>query len=242
VLVGVPIADFTGAMLLAQAVLLGLLARHQTGRGQRIDVSMLAGLAYSLTTRLASYWATGVEPRRNGSAHSVTAPYESYATADGSVVAGAWAPDAWPRFCLAIERSDLVDDPRFATNPDRVANRDALNELLRPLFTTKTTVEWEERFHRASALFGPIATVAEILGHPQMAGRVQMVDHPDLGPIPQMGPPISLSETPAAVVGPAPILGQHTAAVLADAGFSADEVEGLLARGVVAGPPVSESR
>src|SRR5262249_3239305 len=117
VLVGVPMADFTGAMTLTQAVLLGLMARDRTGEGPHMDVSMLAAMVYSLTTRLASYWANGEEPERWGSAHSVVAPYQAYETADGYVVAGAWAPEAWPRFCRAIDRSDLVEDPRFATNP-----------------------------------------------------------------------------------------------------------------------------
>ncbi|HMG41630.1 MAG TPA: CoA transferase, partial [Acidimicrobiales bacterium] len=93
-LVGIPIADFTGAMTMVQGVLLGLLAREKTGRGQRVDIPMLSALVFGLTTRLASYWADGDDPVRHGAAHSVVAPYQVYATSDGKVVAGAWAPEA----------------------------------------------------------------------------------------------------------------------------------------------------
>jgi crotonobetainyl-CoA:carnitine CoA-transferase CaiB-like acyl-CoA transferase len=236
VLVGVPIADYTGAMLLMQAVLLGLRARDSTGEGQRIDVSMLAGLISSLTTRLASYWATGEDPQRCGSAHSVVAPYQAYETADGYVVAGAWAPEGWPRFCEAIGRSDLIDDPRFATNVDRVERRDELNAILVPLIRSRTTDEWEGRFHAANALFGPVCTIAQILDHPQAEGLVSTVKHSSLGDIPQVGSPIAMSATPGRTQLPPPLLGEHTEVVLSELGFTPAEIEHLVAEGIVSGP------
>ena len=232
VLVGVPVADFTGAMLLIQAVLLGLRARDLTGCGQKVDVSMLAGLVSSLTTRLASYWATGEDPVRCGSAHSVVAPYQAYQTADGYIVAGAWAPEGWPRFCDAIDRGDLVDDPRFATNADRVARRDELNEILTPLLRQRTNDEWEARFDAANALFGPVCTISEILAHPQARGLVGMVKHRTLGELPQVASPIELSATPARMERPPPELGQHTIEVLAEAGFTGAEIDDFLRRGI----------
>lgn len=236
VLVGVPIADFTGAMLVVQGVLLGLAARERTGRGQLVDISMLAGLMFSLTTRLASYWATGVEPERFGSAHSVTAPYQAYETSDGHVVAGAWAPEAWPRFCDAIDRPDLVDDPRFATNPDRVANVSDLNQVLVPLFKTRSTAEWQERFQRASALFGEVCSIGRIVDHPQTRDLVRHVEHATLGPVPQLAPPIAMSDTPAAMRLPPPVLGQHSEDVLRQLGYGEEEVDVLLRRKIVVGP------
>lgn len=233
VLVGAPIADFTGALLLVQGVLLALLARERTGEGQHVEVSMLAGLASSLTTRLASYWATGEEPRRNGSAHSVVAPYEAFETADGFAVAGAWAPDAWPRFCAAIERVDLVDDPRFATNADRVRNRSELNDILRPLFLSRSTADWERRFHDANALFGEVCTIGTLLAHPQAQGMVGEVQHATLGALPQLEPPVALSGTPGRLGRAAPVLGEHSIEILAEAGLDQDEVDSMVGSSVV---------
>ena len=234
-LVGVPVADFTGAMMVIQGVLLALLARERTGRGQHVDISMLGGLLFSLTTRLASYWATGDDSQRHGHAHSVVAPYQTYETADGRVVAGAWAPEGWPRFCAALGRPDLVDDARFAVNTDRVANRDVLNAELVPLFKEHTTAEWEEIFHRERALFGEVCTIARALAHPQAQtlDMVQSVDHARVGTIPQLATPIKLSDTPAQLRLPPPMLGQHTAEVLAQAGCSAEEIARLVESGTV---------
>jgi formyl-CoA transferase/CoA:oxalate CoA-transferase len=232
VLVGVPIADFTGAMLLVQSVLLGLRARDLTGVGQKIEVSMLAGLLFSLTTRLASFWTTGEEPHRCGSAHSVVAPYEAFETADGFAVAGAWAPEAWPRFCVAIDRADLVEDPRFIDNPSRVAHRDELNAILHDVFPARTTAQWEEKFRAANALFGEVCTFSRILDHPQTAGMVQTVRHATLGDIPQMSAPISMSATPPSMRRPPPLLGEHTLEVLSELGYDTVTIDRLVRQGV----------
>ena len=234
-LVGVPVADFTGAMALVQAVLLGLLVRERTGRGQRVEVSMLAALMYSLTTRLATYWTTGEEPARHGSAHSVVAPYGAFQTSDGWVMAGAWAADGWPRFCRALGLTDLIDDPRFDTNPKRVRHREQLDALVKPVFRSATTARWQERFARERALFGPINTVGQAVGDPAAAGFTSWVEHPRAGRIPQPSPPLRMSATPPRVSGPPPLLGEHTAEVLAEAGgLSAGEIDDLVRRGVVA--------
>lgn len=235
VLVGVPIGDFTGAMVGAQAALLGLQARERTGRGQKMDVSMLYGLLWALTTRLASFWATGEDPVRMGSTHSVVAPYQAFQTSDGYVVAGAWGDGGWPHFCKALGRPDLVDDPRFLTNEKRVERRAEMSALLQDVFITKTTAEWETAFRgEPHVLFGPVFKFSEILGHPHVvqSGIIEQVDHPRLGPIPQLGPLISMKDTPGRIAGPPPLLGQHTREVLTEAGYTKEEVEDLIAAGV----------
>jgi formyl-CoA transferase/CoA:oxalate CoA-transferase len=232
-LVGVPIADFTGAMLCVQAVLLGLMARERTGRGQKIDVSMLYGLLSTLTTRLATHWTTNQDPTRYGSAHSVVVPYQSFRTKDGFAVAGVWGGEGWPKFCAAIERPELADDERFRTNIDRVRRRDELTALLQAVFVTRTTADWEQRFNAHGALFGPVHTFSEALGHPQVqqAGLVQYVDHPTLGPVKQLAPVIGMSDTPGAIRSAPPLLGEHTDEVLRRAGYSAQEIAALKASG-----------
>jgi crotonobetainyl-CoA:carnitine CoA-transferase CaiB-like acyl-CoA transferase len=235
VLVGFPAADFTGAMTLFQGVMLGLLARERTGAGQKVDISMLTALMSGLTTRLAAYWGSGKDPQRWGSAHSVTAPYQSYATADGYAVAGAWHNDAWPRFCRAIERPEIEDDPRFRTNSDRLEHLDELNAILEPLFRTRTTAEWEDRFDNEQALFGEICSIDRILNHPQIqqAGVLQSVEHPTLGKVPQLAPAIELSDTPGTITTPPPLLGQHSVEIMRDFGFAEDEIQSLRETGVI---------
>jgi crotonobetainyl-CoA:carnitine CoA-transferase CaiB-like acyl-CoA transferase len=235
VLVGLPIADTTAAMAAFQAVLLGLMARRNIGRGQKIEVPMLASLMFNLTTRLAAYWADGVDPERNGSAHSITAPYQMYRSADGSFVAGAWAPTAWPRFCKAIGKPELAEDPRFDDVRKRQANLDELNGILYPLFAEHPTAEWERRFGDAEALFGPVNSISEALNHPQVQalGSVQTVDHPTLGTIPQLDPPIKMADTPGRITTAPPLLGEHTIEVLRELGLDGPEIDRLLEGGVV---------
>jgi formyl-CoA transferase/CoA:oxalate CoA-transferase len=234
-LVGVPMADYTGSMALVQAVLLGLLARERTGRGQRISIPMLSVMLFGLTTRLATYWANGTDSIRFGSAHSVVAPYQAYRASDGDIVAGAWAPEAWPRFCRAVERPDLIENPRFASNKDRVARRSELNAILDGIFVQKTVAEWQERFHEASALFGEITTISSALNHPQVKhlGIVRSMQHSSIGEIAQLAPPITLSDTPAQLRLPPPLLGEHTREILSEAGYSDQEVGDFVGKGVV---------
>lgn len=225
-LVGLPVADFSSAMVAFQAALLGLLARGKTGRGQRIDVPMLGALVFGLTTRLANYWASGKEPTREGNAHSSVAPYQLFRASDGDIVAGAWTDDTWPRFCTAVGARELETDARFATNRDRMANIADLRRILGEIFSRRSVAQWEEAFHDANALFSPVLTVPQVLAHPQMEalGMVQSVQHPRLGSIPQLAPPIMMSDTPGGIRRPPPMFGEHTAEILAEVGFSASEI------------------
>jgi crotonobetainyl-CoA:carnitine CoA-transferase CaiB-like acyl-CoA transferase len=236
-LVGIPVADYSSALLAVQGILLGLLARGATGRGQRVDVSLLGSLLFGLTTRVAAYFSNGEDPQQWGSEHSQVAPYQAFRTADGYVVAGVWVEEDWPRFCHAIGLPNLARDPRFCTNSQRVADRDLLSAILNEQFALRTTDEWDARFNELKLLFAPVNTFSEVLESAQVEamGYVQEHRHPVYGALRQIAPVIQLSETPGGIDRPAPLLGEHTYEVLREAGVSEDELARLSAAGIIQG-------
>lgn len=238
--VGVPIGDVMGAMAGVQGILMALYARERTGEGQWVDVSLLHALAFTHTTRLGELYSTGREPGGQGTAHSLVAPYEVFPTADGSVVAGSWTEDTWPRFCDAIGQPDLVDDPRFATNQLRLANRPALRAVVTEIMEHRTSALWETEFHRAKALFGPVLTISQMLAQEQMAERPAVVEVTSsdgrVVKVPDSTSAVRLHGTPGAVVKPPPLLSEHAEEILVEYGFSPPEVEDLASKGIVRFP------
>lgn len=235
VLVGIPIADYTASLMTAQAILLALLARERTGRGQRVEVPMVGTLVFGLTTRVGPYFLTGEDPGRWGSQHSQVVPYQAFQTADGWAVAGVWGDSGWGDFCAAIDWPELASDPRFDSNVKRVERRDELTELLQERMLTRTTAEWEARFAEHGSLFAPVNRFSDVLEHPQSEamGYVTEIEHPSAGRLRQVAPVIQMSETPGAIRNVPPLLGQHTVEVLREAGLDEDQVESLIADKVV---------
>jgi crotonobetainyl-CoA:carnitine CoA-transferase CaiB-like acyl-CoA transferase len=233
-LVGVPVADFAGAMVAVQAVLLGLLARGRTGRGQWVEAPMLHALAFALSTRFAQFAATGQDPERLGGRHSQVVPYQVFAAKDGWVVAGTWGERDWAKFCDALGCPELAEDPGYDTNAKRIAQREELVRYLEERFQARTIAEWEQRFAEAGALFAPVNSFSQLVAHPQAAalGLTAEVEHP-LGRLRQLTVPIHMSESPPAIRRPPPLLGEHTEEILLERGWSQAEVERLVARGIV---------
>ena len=235
--VGVPVGDIMGAMGGLQGILMALLARERTGEGQWVDISLLHALAFTHTTRLAELYATGKEPGGQGTAHSTVAPYEVFRTADGPVIAGSWTEATWPRFCVALGRPELATDERFSTNQRRLMNRPELRAVVTEIMERRTKAEWNEEFARAGALFGPVLTISEMLEQDQMAHRpaVKTLTCSDgrVVTVPDSTSAIRMHGTAGDVVKPPPLLSEHAEAVLAELGMSAEEIEGLGARGVV---------
>jgi crotonobetainyl-CoA:carnitine CoA-transferase CaiB-like acyl-CoA transferase len=232
---GVPVADLSAGLLCAVGVLSACLSRTVTGRGQAVDTSLYdAALAMSVW-ETAELWATGRAPGRLGSAHRVNAPYEAFPTRDGHLTIGANNARLWDRLCAALDRPDLRDDPRFATNADRVANRAELARELNGTLSTRDTEDWVAVLLDAGVPAGPIRDYRQSCADPHTLAREMVVemDHPTEGRVPTLGIPVKLSETAGAIRRVPPRLGEHTDDILRAVGYSAAEIDDLRAKGSV---------
>ncbi|MDP4023184.1 CoA transferase [Methylobacterium sp. NEAU 140] len=232
---GPPVTDITAGILAAMGVLAAYSNRLRTGRGQAVDTSLFeAGITHT-------YWqsaiamATGVAPGPMGSAHPLNAPYEAFETADGWITIGAANQTNWLRLLTAIGAEELAQDPRFALNRDRMANRLELAATLAPRFRAHGSADWLARLEAEGVPAGPVLDVNAMHRDPQALARemVVEVEHPRVGPMRTLGLPIKFSDTPGRVHGPAPLLGEHSRAILAEAGYAADAIDDLIARGIV---------
>lgn len=215
--VGTSQADLTAGLLAVQGILLALLARERTGKGQRVDVSLLDGqialLSYHVTIS-----ALGQAPRRLGNAHPTLMPYESFRAADDWITVGVGTDAMWRAFCGVLGRADLASDTRFRTNADRVAHRDALAPILAEALAARRADEWCAALHAAGIPSGRIAAVPDALAAPQVRAREMVITlrHPTAGEISVPGIPVKLSQTPGSVRRAPPRLGEHTDRVLAE--------------------------
>jgi len=234
--VGVSSADLVAGMWAVIGILAALRERDRSGQGQWVDISLLDGSVSWLTYVAAGYFATGTRPPRYGSAHPTIAPYQGFATKDGELMLAVGNDAIWRRFAPAAGLDDLVDDPRFATNPLRVSHRDELLPLVADAMASRTSAQWVEVLDAAEVPVGPIQTVDEVVTDPQVLARgmVGEVEHPTAGTLRTIGCPVRLTATPPQVRTAPPLLGQHTDDVLAELGVDAERLTALRASGAVA--------
>jgi len=235
---GSPVTDITAGMLACTGILAALYHRQSSGEGQMVDTSLFeAGIALTYWQSAISL-ATGQSPGPMGSAHPLNAPYQAFRTADGWITVGGCNQKNWLGMLVALETPELGDDPRFASNAQRMRNLPALESALVPVFKRRGSAEWLRRLEAEGVPAGPVLDVAQMLAHPQTVAREMVVEtsHPVAGKVKTIGLPVKFSDSPGGVRCPAPLFGQYTRDVLRQHGFSEDEVDDLVEHGVVQAP------
>lgn len=227
--IGAPIADFIGSYLAAYGIALALIARNRDGVGQLVEVSLLDGQISTLANYITGFHVNGKPSGPSGGGHPQIVPYQVFGAKDGYLIVACLTEGFWRNLCPAIGRADLLDDPRFATNPDRTKHRAILEPLLAEIFESRTKVEWIEVLAAADVPCGPVNSLAETFSDPQVLHNkmVQEVTHPTAGRIKVPGVNVKLSRTPGRISSPPPLLGEHNEVVLLRLGYTAAEIAEL---------------
>lgn len=232
---GPPVTDINAGLLATIGIVSAYVHRLKTGEGQFVDTSLMEAGIQQTFWQSAIYFATGVSPKPTGSAHVLAAPYQAFPTRDGWINIGGANQANWERIATLVGAPELIEDARFKTNSNRMANRDELARLLGDHLKQRSTAEWLKDLDAAGIPAGPINDIAAMAADPQTLAREMVVelDHPKAGRTRALGLPIKFSETPGKIVSPAPMLGQHTREVLLGVGYSDAEVDALAAEGAI---------
>ena len=232
----IPMADMTTGLYTAIGLLAALRVRDQTGQGQVLDQSLLEGQAAYLTVLAGDYFATGAPPRPIGNSHPGIVPYQVFHTADKDVIIAVGSDRQWAVFCQLLGLGpEIRDDPRFATNPARLENREMLVELVQARLATMASAALLAQLQSAEIPCGPINTVADSLADPHYVQRGNIIqqEHPSAGTIRSLASPVRLSDTPASYRLPPPRLGEHTESILNELGYSVEDVATLRQAAVI---------
>ena len=234
--VGTAISDIAGAVYAVQGILLALITRQQTGKGQYVDVALMDSLVSFLTYQAGIYFATGDSPSRLGNRHPVITPYESFVTKDGYVIIAAGSQKLWEKLCNEVlARPEFIKDPRFLTMADRNTNQPQLKGIIEKQTKTKSSRKWIKLLEKSGIPCGRIRKVGEVLKDETLKARGMVVakEHPTAGKINLLGNPVKLSHTPIEISLPPPHLGQHTEEILKELGYNKPEIEAFESKGIV---------
>ncbi|MEE1922406.1 CaiB/BaiF CoA-transferase family protein [Pseudomonas sp. 148P] len=234
--VGVALTDILTGLYSTVAILAALAHRDQHGGGQHIDMALLDVQVACLANQAMNYLTTGNAPRRLGNAHPNIVPYQDFPTADGDFILTVGNDGQFRKFAEVAGQPQWADDPRFATNKLRVANRAELIPLIRQATVFKTTAEWVSQLEQAGVPCGPINDLAQMFADPQVKARGLAIDiaHPLAGSVPQVASPIRLSATPVEYRNAPPLLGEHTEQVLGGVlGLAVEDIQRLREAGVL---------
>ena len=233
--VGFSLVDLFTGMMAYGSIMTALYHRQATGKGQWLEAALLDGQVAAMSYHAAAYMATGVVPDRMGSGHPSIVPYQSFPASDGFFILGVANQGLWQRFCGAIGRPDLMEDPRFATADERVAHRAECVQTLSEIFQTDTAAHWVEVISDAGVPCGPINRVDDVVNDAQVRARnmVVAIPHPNVPDLRVAGSPLKLSETPPSIRHHPPLLGQHNDEILGELGYSAKDIARLKQAGVI---------
>jgi crotonobetainyl-CoA:carnitine CoA-transferase CaiB-like acyl-CoA transferase len=234
--VGVPVADLFAGLYGCIGILAAVNHRNNTGQGQQIDIGMLDTHVAWLANQGMNYLATGENPPRLGNQHPNIAPYQEFPTKDGYIILAVGNDPTFERFCKAFGQEALLADPRFATNPIRVQNRQLVTDTLTPVMKSKTTAEWIEALEALKIGCGPINTLEQVFADPHVQAREMVVEmaHGSGETVKVIANPVKLSATPPSYRSAPPVLGEHTQNVLTDVlKMSAADIAALKEKGIV---------
>ena len=216
--VGIPLADLSGGIFSCEAILAALYQREKTGKGCRVETSMFDGMLNLLSYMATHYLTAGDIPTPQGTAHEFTVPWQAFAAQDGYLVIATRQEGFWKKLCVVLERPDLADDPRFATNPKRLEYRAQLVPMLEGILRQRTVKVWLDKLYAAEVPAAPVNDLKAAFQEPPVAEREMIVeyDHPQVGRVRMPGNPIKFDGMGGTICSPAPLLGEHTDAVLSD--------------------------
>ncbi|CAF2897350.1 unnamed protein product [Rotaria sp. Silwood2] len=232
---GIPIADLSTGLLLANGILIALLERHSSGQGQWIETSLLAAQIFMLDLQAARYLVDGQIPTQAGNHHPTTIPTGTFRTLDGHVTIAASDSGEFRNLCKILNMENLLLNPDYLTIEKRSINREQLNNELEKVFCTKSTDYWINELNKASIACGPINRIDETFADPQVK-HLQLttqIEHPKRGTIELVGQPITMSRSQWLIHRIAPRCGEHTREILNELGYETNEIDDLISRHVV---------
>ena len=227
--VGVPIADLSAGLFAAMGILVALLEREKSGKGQHVETSLLQAQIFMLDFQAARYLVQGEVARQAGNDHPTSIPTGVFKTTDGFINIAATGQKMWRRLCETLDARGLADNPDYATGAARSQNRAALNAELGKLLSGRTSAEWVERLNKAGVPCGPIYSIDQMFADPQVKhlGMAQSVTKKDKSKMWLVAQPVKLSRTPSKLVARPPELGEQTDSVLKEFGFSKQQIAAL---------------
>ena len=232
---GIPIADLSTGLLLANGILIALLERQTSGQGQAIETSLLAGQFFMLDLQAVRYLVDREIPQQAGNNHPTTIPTGTYRTSDGHINIAASEQSAFRRLCQILQLNELIDHPDYITLEQRSKNREKLNEQFQNIFENQTSKYWIEKLNESAIACGPIHRIDEMVNDPQFEHLhlTATVEHPRRGSMELVGQPIRMTRSQWSIRSRAPFYAEHSREILQDLGYQSNQIDDLISRHVV---------